>query len=228
MNPLAVLEFTDYVLQLILLVLLLRGFFREYLILGIYCVVQLLITTVEEFVFHYAGAKSHVYSHLYWADEVIIDALLFLMVIVLTERALKGKASLPRASQLLRIVAAAAMILPFVVFYQRDLFGPFWFNGTSQLLSFGAAIMNLFLWTALAGNRKRDPRLLTVSAGLGLAVTAAALYYGIRVFTRGTPEQLLNGFKAGAHALSVLLWCTAFWPRSKGRRVPSAATTSQS
>ena len=40
--------------------------------------------------------------------------------------------------------------------------------------------MNLGLWTALIGTKKRDPLLLTVSAGLGVAVTGAAIAFGLQ------------------------------------------------
>ena len=220
MSVLTLLEVTDYLLQIFLLVLLLRGYFRRYVMLGTYCVVQLVITTVEELVFHYQGAKSPLFSHLYWTDEVIVDLLLFLMVIVLTFRALEGSPLRSQAARLLGGVVVAALVLPFLLYFRRGVFTPFWFNGTAQMLSFGAAIMNLALWTALVGNRNRDARLLTVSAGLGLAVTGAAVYYGLRVFTRRggiLNEDLLDLFKSASHVASVLIWCWAFLPRTQER-----------
>lgn len=228
MSVLSLLQVVDYLLQLFLLVLLWRGFFRSYAILSLYCIVQLAITTVEEVVFHYLGSGSALYSHLYWTDEVIVDLLLFLMVIRFTFRALESSPLKPKAGRALGGIVIVAVLLPFLLYFRRGIFTPFWFNGTAQMLSFGAAIMNLALWTALAGNRKRDARLLTLSAGLGLAVTGAAVYYGLRVFMRhgGIGEELLGFFKSASHVTSVLIWCWAFLPKAKEGRVSRGVTAS--
>ena len=75
-------------------------------------------------------------------------------------------------------------------------------------------MMNLGLWTALIGTKKRDPLLLTVSAGLGVAVTGAAIAYGLRRYRtpRGLPQQLANLFKTLTYLASVAIWCWAFRP----------------
>jgi hypothetical protein len=124
---------------------------------------------------------------------------------------------------------AAVLIVPFILFSARR-FSTTWFDGTSQLLNFGAAILNLGLWTALIGTKKRDPLLLTVSAGLGVAVTGAAIAYGLRRFTppTSTPQQLANLFKTLTYLASVAIWCWAFRPAAKKGLAPPAAITSTS
>ena len=116
------------------------------------------------------------------------------------------------------------LVVPFLIFSARR-FSTAWFDGTSQLLNFGAAIMNLGLWTALIGTKKRDPLLLSVSAGLGVAVTGAAIAFGLRRFTPtlSTPQQLANLFKIITYLASVAIWCWAFRPRSPKSPAPPAA-----
>jgi hypothetical protein len=91
------------------------------------------------------------------------------------------------------------------------------------VLNFGAAVMNLALWTALIGNKKRDRQLLTVSAGLGVAVAGAAIGFGLRQFTvvGGGAREVVNLLLLPLiHVVGVFIWCRAFWPRP----APTAAT----
>jgi hypothetical protein len=87
--------------------------------------------------------------------------------------------------------------------------------------------MNLGLWTALIGTKKRDPLLLTVSAGLGVAVTGAAIAFGFRRFTpiQSTPQQLADLFKTITYLASVAIWCWAFRPSAGKSPAPPAAVS---
>jgi len=217
----------DYLLQVLLLVLLSRGFVRKYSTLFAYSVLLLMASTAEVLVSTLAGRRSALYSRLYWSDEVIVDLMLFLLVIVLTRRALEGNASRSKADRLLGGVVIAVLVLPFILFYGRGLFTPRWFNRTSQMLNFGAAIMNLALWSALLLNKKRDPRLVTVSAGLGVAVTGAAISYGVRYLNLTPIElQLAALLKTATHLGSMIVWCWAFWPAAKTRPVTPSPVSS--
>jgi hypothetical protein len=138
-------------------------------------------------------------------DEAIIDLLLFLMVIVMTYQALGNNPLRARIGRhigrWLAALVAGAVLLPFVLF-QGPIFSARWFNPTSQMLTFGGAIVNLALWTALLGNRKRNPLLLAVSAGLGIAVTGAAITFGLHHFrwaANGTARILVDLIKSLAH-----------------------------
>ena len=220
-----VLEAITIAIQAVVIVFLLRGPFRRYPVLLLYCVLQLAATITEEYVYRVFGDASPFFGRLYWTDEVSLDLLLFLMVIMLTYRALEAS---PLRAGMGRLLGAVVIVLvvPFVLFSARR-FSTAWFDGTSQLLNFGAAIMNLGLWTALIGTKKRDPLLLTVSAGLGVAVTGAAIAFGLRRFTPpgGTPQQLANLFKTITYLASVAIWCWAFRPSARKTPAPPAAVT---
>jgi hypothetical protein len=222
------LEFASIAIQAVLIVFLLRSSFRRYPVLLVYCVLQLAATITEEYVFRVHGQTSF-FRKLYWTDEITLDLLLFLMVITLIYRALEGSPMRVAMGRLLAAVMAIVMVVPFVLFSARR-FSTSWFDGTSQLLNFGAAIMNLGLWTALIGTKKRDPLLLTVSAGLGVAVTGAAIAYGLRRFTppTSTPQQLANLFKTLTYLTSVGIWCWAFRPSAKKAPAPPATATPSS
>jgi len=221
-----VLEVVTIAIQAVVIVFLLRGPFRRYPLLLLYCILQLAATIGEEYVYRVFGGSSAISRKLYWADEVTLDLLLFLMVITLTYRALEASPLRAAMGRLLGAVVVIALVVPFVLFSARRFTTP-WFDGTSQLLNFGAAIMNLGLWTALIGTKRRDPLLLTVSAGLGVAVTGAAIAFGLRRFTPilSTPQQLANLFKTITYLASVAIWCWAFRPAARRSPTPPAAVS---
>ena len=121
-----------------------------------------------------------------------------------------------------------AVFLPFLLFHPK--FTPWpngvWFNSTSQMLNFGGAIMNLALWTALIASKRRDPQLLTVSAGLGIVVTGAAISFGLVHLTPLRIHWLPNVFLMLTHIAGLMIWYWAFRPATNPRQVPSDAVTS--
>lgn len=218
----------DVVLQVVLVLLLLRSAnYRRYPLLFVYCLVLLPLTLTETWaVMHGVDFRSVQWRTLYWRNELVVDLLLFLMVIGLTLKALEASPLRDKFKRVLLVITAAVLILPFVIF-PSPRFNTVWFYHTSQLLNFGGAILNLGLWGALLGNRKRDPRLVAVSAGLGLAVTGAAIAYGVMLFTRksGVGQELVDLFKSATHAAGMLIWCWAFFPFPKRQASPQAATS---
>ncbi len=213
-------------IQAVVIVFLLRGPFRRYPVLLLYCILQLATTLTEGYVLRVFGEASSIFRKLYWTDELVMDLLLFLMVIALTYRALEASPMRAGMGRLLGAVVLIVLVVPFVLFSARR-FSTAWFDGTSQLLNFGAAIMNLGLWTALIGTKKRDPLLLSVSAGLGVAVTGAAIAFGLRRFTPtlSTPQHLADLFKTATYLASVAIWCWAFRPRARKSPAPPAAVS---
>jgi hypothetical protein len=197
-------------LQLTLIVLLAKGPFRRYPVLVLYSVTYIAIIVLEGLALSEAGVDGALYRNLYWTSDLVLDFLLFLMVITLTYRVVAGNPLLRPFARMLFVVAAAAIVLPFVLFHPLFQFG--WFRHTSQLLSFGAALMNLRLWTAIIGTRDRDPQLLSVSAGVGVAVTGIAITYGLLQFTSTSFRWLPDLFKSLTQVGSMVIWCWAFRP----------------
>lgn len=217
------LQAVSLVVQAILVVFLLRGHIRRYPLLLFYSILQLALAVTEAVVLR---VNNSAYAKVYWTDEVVLDLFLFLMVILLVYRALEGSALKAMMGRVLAAVVVIVVVVPFILFSARR-FSTAWFNGTSQLLNFGAAILNLGLWTALIGTKKRDPLLLSVSAGLGIAVTGAAIAYGLRQFTTagGSMRDLANLFKTITYLASVLIWCWAFRPSARKNQTPAASAS---
>jgi hypothetical protein len=160
----------------------------------------------------------------FWIDSITVDLLLFFVVIAVTYQALEGSPLQSKMTRLLAIFSGVILILPFVVLKSR-IFYTRWFNGTDQILNFGIAIMNLFLWTALIGNKKRDPQLLTVTAGLGARVAATALLLGLRQFTEGggIGREIADIAARMSIVAGTLIWCWAFRPSTQPKKSAPAS-----
>ena len=166
---------------------------------------------------------NKLYALLYWSNDFIVDLLRFVLVTVLIYKVVGS--SKPTLGRMLSGLVLATIVLPFLLFHPT--FHPLpsgaWFNSTSQLLNFGAAIMNVILWGALIQSKKRDPQILAVSLGMGILVTGTAVSYGLRHFVpHGAFTAAFNLFLNLAQLAAWLIWCRAFWPVPK-RKVPDAA-----
>jgi hypothetical protein len=224
------------IFQIALLFLLVSGGFWKFPLLSLYTVFQYLTGMAEISVSREFGTGGLLYARLYWSDEILLDLILFLMVIAFTLQALEGSPVRDKAKRFLTGVVVIAVVAPFVLYYHRAIFSTPWFNRTSQFLNFAAAIMNLSLWTALLFNKKRDPQLLTVSIGLGVTVTGAALHFGLRQLVSPGLRPLSELVGSLTHLAGVFVWCWAFRPaflREKPKRPtgplpsqPSPAATS--
>jgi hypothetical protein len=217
----------DTFFHFVLLAFLLRGPFRKYTVFTIYILGESAADVIEYFAYNRLGWESSAYRRLYWTDHVTLDLSLFLVVIAFTYAALQGNRLRPAAAKALGVIVVVALALPFTIL--RDHYGPRhgsftsqWFNHASQIWNFGAAIMNLVLWTALLSNRRRDPQLVTLSIGVGIATTSAAIAWGARRWLSPENRWPVDIFMAVAGLASLLLWCWVFRPKAAGH---SSSTT---
>jgi len=229
------LDIANGLVLLVVLVLILRGSFRKYWALAGYVTWELIANTaLTSFDLLYNGAALgngapasavKLYARLYWSNDVIVDLFRFILVIVLTYRATSAGARSPLIGRSLAGVVALAIGLPFLLFPMGSQPWPrsAWFNSTTELLNFGAAIMNLVLWGALLANRKRDHQLTVVSIGLGVVVTGAAISYGIRHLIPVEAIFLPNLFLMLTQIAGWTIWCRAFWPVPAPHPAPDPA-----
>ncbi len=157
---------------------------------------------------------SRIYARFYWINEVLVDLLRFILVVVLTSTVTAQGPQRTAIGRILAGVAAVTIVLPFLLYHPA--FGVFpngqFFAKTSQLLNFGAAIMNLVLWGALVASRQRDPLILAVSAGLGVVVTGAAFAYGLRHFIEPGPFRVMpDVLLMLTQTAGWTIWCRGFW-----------------
>jgi hypothetical protein len=211
-------------LEFAVLCLLLRGPIRKYPVFFFYILAQFVADLALAYTYYHFGEKSAAYRNSYWTTEVTVALLLFLVVITFTYEALRENPLRPKAGKILALIAVLTLASPFVLFHSR-VFSYRWFNSTDQMLNFGVAIMNLVLWGALLANRRRDPQLLTISMGVGIASTSAAMMWGARQWVSGAHRWPMDDFAILMHAGSLLLWCWVFRPKSKPSPAPKPATS---
>ena len=196
---------------------LLLGSARKYAFVLGYCSLQVITTLLEVGVIRKFG-RGKEYGKIFWTDEIVLDLLLFLILILLTYRAMEGSPMRGAMGRILAVVTAIAMALPFFLF-KGAFVKAAWFDHTSQMLNFGAAILNLGLWTALLGSRKRDSKLLTVSAAFGILATGAAISFGLRQLFHpaGAAYNAASEVFVFAHLSGAFILCWAFRPAVKER-----------
>ena len=228
------------VVLLSVLILLLRGSFRKFWVLLVYVAWELFATaTLTLYDVLYAGAAQgkvlqaeavRLYTRLYWSNDVIVDLLRFLLVIVLTYSATPEGAKRTSIGRILGGIVLVVLVLPFLLFPLH--FKPWpeasWFNSTSELLNFGAAIMNLGLWGALLANRKRDPQFVAVSIGLGVVVTGSAISYGLLHLVPPSADFIPSIFLMLTQLAGWSIWCRAFWRFPRTSPAPESVLPSPS
>lgn len=213
-------------MQLGTVIFLLWGAARKYAFVLGYCLLQLFTSVLEVAVTRKFGPGSRQFRAVFWSDEIVLDLLLFFILLLLTHRAMEGSPAQGAMERMLGAVAVMAVALPFV--FYREAFGKTaWFDHTSQLLNFGAAILNLGLWTALLGSPRKDRQLLTVSAGFGVTATGVAISFGLRriIQVRGPAWVGANMVFGFAHLAGAMILCWAFRP--SGRRLKPALRTAR-
>ncbi len=213
-------------LQVLALILLIRGPVSRYFPLVLFLFTSSAVTVAQGWVLNTRGGGDPLYFNVYWGGELLLDSLVFFLVISLTVRALEGNPLKPKVVRFLSIILSVVVALPFVLF-ESHIFDRRWNQSVGQLLNFGAAVMNLGLWSALVVSKQRDRQLLTVSAGLGVAVAGAALTLGVRQFTH--QGDVLREISDFVHRMSQIaspaIWCWAFRPAKPRLSPPGVPTT---
>lgn len=219
----------DTLLELVLAVLLMRGPFRKHLLFSAYIASAALLDVLASAAYYRLGWRSPAYHTLYWTDQVALDLFLFILVIAFTYEALGESPMRQKASKVLGGIVIVALILPLTLLRNHHgrvhgYFDSQWFNHASQIWNFGAAIMNLVLWAALLTNRRRrDPDLVTLSIGLGILTTSAAIVWGARQWLSEANRWPVDLFGALAHIGALALWCWLFRPKAARSAPPRNA-----
>ena len=208
----------------LLVLLLVVGPIRKFLFFSVYVIAACLADLIQTVAYYRLGWLSKAYYTIYWTNHIILDLLLFVVVISLTYEALRDKPLRSKAAKVFGAIVVAALIVPFTLLHEHQnkygFFTGHWFNHVSQIWSFGAALMNLALWTALLTDRRRDPHLVTLSIGVGILTSADAIAWGVRQWLPQNNRWPIDAIWVITHITALLIWCRAFRPSV--RRVSAA------
>lgn len=176
--------FADLLLDVLIIAALLRIGYRRYFFLLLYVIADFLTTVIEiqpSLAYSTASPAAKVmYADMYWWNERIIQVLVFAMVISLIYMATAQVH--PRRGVFAVVVLGTAIFgaLTFLIQFDRHLPSWRWMTYWTRDLNFGAAILDLGLWAALIGSRKKDYRLLMISGALGIQFTGGAIGQAFR------------------------------------------------
>ncbi len=198
---------------LVIHAILRRESLRSYPLILVYCSSLIVTTVVERLT--YGSLDSETYRNIYWTDELVVNTLLFSLVLSLIFRSL-GEQPLRGALGRTLAVAILATAAYSIYILWDPAAGKLTFRGmtvVSRNLNFGAALLNLLLWTILMRTPKYDTQLLLVSAGLGIKVTGVAIAQALRTvlpasYARDTVEFIIPV----ADFICLYLWWRTFRP----------------
>ena len=190
-------------LNLLVISALLRGTYRQYPFVLLYSVALLLSTVVE---IALRSAPKTVQEDYYWANEIILDVLVFCLVIAFIDEASHYSRQRPVPRRWLILLSALIFCGSFVTHRGSHLNRQM--TLVSRDLNICAVILDLVLWSLLMTARRPNRQLLLLSGGLGLQLTGAIMgeslrHLSHRLFMTGTLLEVTTGF------LGLYIWWRA-------------------
>jgi len=196
-------------LQVLILQVMRGGSWRRYPLLFVYVLADLITNVLELWPrLNYASLTPQVrrsWLFMYWWDERIIQALLFMLVISLIYRA--STRGGPRWS-LLAILTLGSIVFASIalwVEYDPNVTTGKWMTPWTRDMNLCAAILDLMLWATLIRTRQKDVRLLMISGALGVQFAAGAMGQALRDVSHGSIDF------ASVVIVSANLACLYIW-----------------
>ena len=215
-------------LELLIIAAFLRGLYRQFPFVFLYTIALFLSTVVEiPNAAYLTGIHfSHSRAFYYWLDEGILDVLVYVLVMSLVYRATAGLQSRTLVRAGLATGAAVVGAGSFLVHYDPHVVLGMWMTLWSRDLNFISALADLTLWMILLTARKKDPRLLLLSGGLGIQFTGEAVGQSLRTLL---PWSLSPGdvIITLANLASLYIWWQALRTQPVANRASVEAEGSQ-
>jgi hypothetical protein len=204
-------------LQVLVISAMLRGWWRKFKVLFVYCVVLFLSTGMEAAAFYDPEIYTRT-SRYYWSIDAVRQVLIFLIVISLVYMALGPGAKRAAVRRLLGLGVLGFAALS-MYFTWNQVLGQ-WMTDLSRNLGFLAVLLNLVLWAVLIQARPRQRTLLMISGGMGIQMAGKAIGHSMR--------QLSGHLVLGGNLVIVCshLVCLYAWWQAFRRLVPE--TTAES
>lgn len=183
---------------------------RKYFVLFAYLLVLLLTWVVDATLYYGQGAIgfSEEAKRLYYINDLCRQAMVYVLVISLILRAVKGSERFRWVGRWL-VLGAALLAGLFLWLHHDPQRIATWMTNVIRNLSLIAMLMNLLLWILLVQRRTSDRTLLMVTTGLGLQMAGEAMGQSLRLIDPGT-EQFGNIILMFAHIACLTVWYMAF------------------
>lgn len=191
---------------------MLQGAWRRFPLLFLYLLLLLLLSVPLAIAFFRSGSQwTTMSATVYWILALLTQGIGILCVLAITRTATEKHAG---AARIVRLMAAGTVLVllgsllahwhylsAFV--YNR------WLTHISRDLAVLSIVLNLLLWSRLLADRKRDPLVVLISAGLGVQFTGDAMGHALRYFPNEL-KDLGNLVFAGTTVLASFIWFRAF------------------
>jgi len=212
-------------LEVLVITALLRGEYRRYPMIFIYCVVDLITTVIEiqpAMAARTNPAAMKQWAQIYWYNERIMQVLVFLLVISLVYYATAHMR--PRRTLLAAIIGGTALVAAVSFWIHYDPTQPIgrYMTRWTRELNFYGAILDLGLWALLIGSRKKDYKLLLVTGALGIQFTGGAIGQSIRDMSPNL-VAVASDLVMVTNFARLYIWYQAF--RTKPQPSPPAVST---
>ncbi|MBZ5585639.1 MAG: hypothetical protein LAQ30_26250 [Acidobacteriia bacterium] len=156
-------------LEALVVAALLRGPYRRFPFVFVYMSVFFVVTLVEAplciATYGFGVVDIVTYARWYWIFEWILLPLIFLVVISLLYQATSGLPSRRTVRAALIGGAVLFAVATFAWYYAPGVKAGRWMTPWTGKLNFGAAILDLALWTFLIAGRRKEDQLLMLSGG---------------------------------------------------------------
>ena len=209
-------------LELMVIGAMLRGGYRRFPLVFVYCILNFLATVVEiaPTIALYTGTSRADASSVayWWNDEAAFQALNYLVVMSLIYQAtarLRSRRML-RASLVAGVVLVAG--LTFLIHYNPALTAGDWMTPWTRDLNLCSAILDLALCALLIAQKDKDECVLLLSGGMGVQFAGEAIGGSIRQFALKDRSRGLSLFGSVIMMLSNLVLLFVWWRAFKPSR----------
>jgi len=212
------------VLQLVVIYLMTKGFYRKYPWVFGYLLV-LFFTSVADFAgWSILDPSDQSDLPAYLLNDTIRHFSAFLAVVSLF---LAATAEHPRRRSLRwRVISISLLFVAGSLLWNSPSISDpaTYYTYVFRDVSFITALLNVVLWFSLVRNRTTDRVLYLVSGGLGLNMAGVAIAESLYTLSNST-VLLVNLLGVGSHLLCLLIWIKAFRLSPDARKLPSREPT---
>jgi hypothetical protein len=211
-------------LDVLVITALLRNGYKRFPFLLIYVVVDFLTSIIEIqpiFAINIGTTPElkRVYASVFYWNERIIQVLIFLIVITMTHRALRGRA---RRGLLALLILGTCLFAgtSFAIHFNATASAGTWMIPWTRDLNFGAAVIDLGLWAVLIGSPQKDYLILMVAGGLGIQFTGGAIGQALRGMSPSV-ALVMGDIMYLTNLMCLFIWWQAFRQPPSRQRLKS-------
>jgi hypothetical protein len=203
-------------LQSMVISTMLRGAWRNYLLIFVYLIFSFLSTVAQVSFKFYFGARSHAFFRAYWIGDFVGTCLVLLIIIGLIRIAMSGQPYQRSVywGLLLGVAATAVGSVLLMRLLSRGWTFGRWMTEVGRDYYFSAVLLNVILWFTLMRRRNTNLQLYLLTSGLGLKLCGAAIAHALRLVG---VVWLGSHFIVVTYLLSLYVWYVAL------RKVPEPA-----